>query len=76
MTCLEPSSRLITSSAPVTPAPALSWSLESTVNGGQFVAQSPLQVLFPAVSLLKVYSVLPSSPVRNLPIEAEATLTS
>src|SRR5437867_4419150 len=30
------------SRAPVTPVPALSWSLESTVNGGQVVAQAPL----------------------------------
>ncbi len=37
-------------------------------NGGQFVAQLPLQALLPGVvSFLKMYSVLPSSPTRVFP---------
>ena len=59
-----PSGRAKVVSLPVTPAPAASVSLAVTVNGGQFWAHVSVQVLVLAESGLKVYSVLPSSPVR------------
>src|SRR5262245_17731947 len=59
---------------PVTPSPAVACSSPSSVNGGHLAAQSPLHVLLPSpwVSFLKMYRVLPSSPVRNLPVMAAA----
>src|SRR5438309_1533365 len=68
----------MTASAPVTPVPALSWSFDSTVNGGHVPTQPVPHVLLPepGVSFLKTYRVLPSSPVRNFPTEAVATLIS
>src|SRR5687767_14300950 len=52
--CDEPSSRLTIEKSPVASAAF------ATANGGHAVAHPPLQLLLPAASLSKMYSVLPS----------------
>src|SRR5436309_7306433 len=72
-----PSWRAMVVNAPVTPAPPLTVSPASSVNGGQEAAQSPLQLLAVFVSGVNMYSDLPSSPVRYWPSVASwATSTS
>jgi len=51
VTCTPPSSRVNVAMAAVTPEPALTVSPAPSVNGGQFAAQSPLQVLLLAESV-------------------------
>ena len=48
----------------------------SRVNGGQLVAQSPVQALLFAESFLKMYRVMPPSPLRCLPSGLSSTATS
>src|SRR5438876_3019515 len=62
-----PSWRVIVAKVPVTPSPPLTVSPFLSVNGGQVVAQSPLQLLALVVSGLNMYSDLPSSPTRCWP---------
>src|SRR5437870_10800042 len=64
---MEPSVRVSVAMVPLTPAPAAAVSPASSVKGGQFAAHASLQAEVVAVSGWKLYSVLPSSPARNLP---------
>src|SRR5262245_58490469 len=65
-----PSWRAIVANAPVTPSPPLTVSPPSRVNAGHESMQPALQLLVVAVSGVKRYRVLPSSPVRNMPSPA------
>src|SRR4029079_5580287 len=67
VTCFAPPWRVIVPNVPVTPAPPLTVSPASSVNGGQESTQPVLHALVVAVSGVNRYRVLPSSPVRNLP---------
>ena len=49
----------------VTPVPTVGTPLVN--NGGQRVAQFPLQLLTPGVSLVKIYKVIPAESTRNEP---------
>ena len=53
-TCILPSGRAKVVSAPVTPAPGVRVSSDSTVNGGHFAAQASVQALVLAVSAANV----------------------
>src|SRR6476660_9758237 len=64
---MPPSERVTVVNVPLTPEPPLTVSPASSVNGGQESTQPVLHALVVAVSGLNMYSVLPSSPVRNLP---------
>src|SRR6476646_1862290 len=64
---MPPSERVTVVNVPLTPEPPLTVSPASSVNGGQESTQPVLDAPFVDVSGLNMYSVLPSSPVRNLP---------
>ena len=74
-TCILPSEFANVVSAPVTPAPGVTVSPVSRVNAGQLLEQLPVHVALFAESAVKTYSVLPFSPVRNVPSGPVATAT-
>ena len=73
---MVPSARVIVLTLPVSPAEATKPAAEVTVYGGQIVAQVPVQLLTPGVSLAYLYKVMPFDAVRKFPKVAVEELAS
>jgi hypothetical protein len=74
VTCIRPSLRLLVPSR-VLFAPAIAFGWPLVISGGQYSAQSPLQVLFALLSCAQMYSVLPWASTRTRPRLLGPTLT-
>jgi hypothetical protein len=73
---MVPSDRVMVPSFPDNPATAVGVVPEGTVTGGHSCAHEPVQVEFPAVSVVRWYKVCPlddTSTVPTVPLVAVAT---